>query len=67
MHIFRFLSRNCILSSESSVLKITDVAMGMPAFSEDYVEVKGSGGRVAPIRWQAWETTILVSSNRMLH
>ena len=53
--------RNCIISCETSVVKITDVAMGMPAFSEDYVETKANGGRVAPIRWQAWETTVLVS------
>ena len=43
------------------MVKITDVAMGMPAFSEDYVETKANG-RVAPIRWQAWETTVLVSN-----
>ena len=45
-------------------MKITDVAMGMQAFSEDYVEVEG---KIAPIRWQAWETTVLVSSNWILH
>ena len=58
--LFHF--RNCILSSDNSVVKITDVAMGMPAFSGDYVEVKGNGGgmRLAPLRWQAWETTVLV-------
>ena len=64
----RFLfSRNCILSSENSVVKITDVAMGIPAFNEDYVELQGNGGRLAPIRWQAWETTVLVSSNKIIH
>ena len=59
---FISFSRNCILSSDNSVVKITDVAMGMPAFSGDYVELKGNGGmRLAPLRWQAWETTVLVS------
>ena len=44
------------------MVKITDVAMGMPAFSGDYVELKGNSGmRLAPLRWQAWETTVLVS------
>ena len=47
-------------------MKITDVAMGIPAFNEDYVELQGNGGRLAPIRWQAWETTVLVSSNKMI-
>lgn len=51
-------ARNCILTENNSV-KITDVAMGISLFNSDYSQVRGR--RSAPIRWQPWETILLVS------
>ena len=41
-------------------VKITDVSMGIALFKSDYSEVRGKNW--APIRWQPWETILLVSS-----
>ena len=53
--------RNCIVTDEIALaVKIGDLAMGVDAFADDYSEVQGQG-RWEPIRWQAWETVVLVS------
>ena len=44
---------------DNNVVKITDVAMGISLFNSDYSEVRGRS--CAPIRWQPWETLLLVS------
>lgn len=49
--------RNCLLC-DNNVVKITDVAMGISLFNSDYSEVRGRS--CAPIRWQPWETLLLV-------
>lgn len=56
-------ARNCVLS-ESNVVKLTDVAMGIGLFNSDYSEVRGRSHE--PIRWQAWETILLVSYLRRM-
>ena len=53
-----FYCRNCLLC-DNNVVKITDVAMGISLFNSDYSEVRGRS--CAPIRWQPWETLLLVS------
>ena len=45
---------------DNNVVKITDVAMGISLFNSDYSEVRGRS--CAPIRWQPWETLLLVSN-----
>ena len=50
--------RNCILMENCSTVKITDVAKGISLFNSDYSQVKGR--HCAPIRWQPWETILLV-------
>ena len=52
-------NRNCLLC-DNNVVKITDVAMGISLFNSDYSEVRGRS--CAPIRWQPWETLLLVSN-----
>jgi hypothetical protein len=52
--------RNCILT-DMSVVKITDAAMGMVQFDADYVELNNDSSAAAPVRWQAWESIVLVS------
>ena len=55
-----FLSfRNCILTDNGRVIKIADLAKGNAAYNNDYSEVRGRQGE--PIRWQAWETILLVN------
>jgi hypothetical protein len=49
--------RNCLLC-DNNIVKITDVAMGISLFNSDYSEVRGRS--CAPIRWQPWETLLLV-------
>ena len=66
LHVIKFMSitetvfycRNCLLC-DNNVVKITDVAMGISLFNSDYSEVRGRS--CAPIRWQPWETLLLVS------
>lgn len=53
-------ARNCILTLPNQVVKVTDVAMGISLYNGDYGEVRGR--QRAPIRWQAWETLLMVSS-----
>ena len=55
-----FLHRNCILSDDGSV-KVSDFAMGCSVFASDYSDV--GGRRSQPIRWQPWETILLVRFN----
>ncbi len=49
------------------MIKITDVAKGIPLFNKDYYVNTRSIGGVSPattpdpVRWQAWETMVLVS------
>ena len=44
--------------TESNTIKITDIAMGISLFNSDYSEVRGR--TCAPIRWQPWESILLV-------
>ena len=53
-------ARNCILT-DSGLVKISDLAMGIPLFNADYSEVRGRRSP-EPIRWQAWETILMVRS-----
>lgn len=50
-------ARNLILT-ENNVVKISDLSMGISLFNSDYSDVRGRNN--APIRWQAWETILLV-------
>ena len=54
-------ARNCVLT-ENNVVKIGDVAMGMGIFDSDYSEVRGRSHE--PVRWQAWETVLMVRDER---
>ena len=56
--------RNCLLC-DNNVVKITDVAMGISLFNSDYSEVRGRS--CAPIRWQPWETLLLVRKAAAFH
>lgn len=41
------------------IVKVADIAMCNPEYSEDYSEI---GGRPpAPVRWLPWESILLVS------
>ncbi len=53
--------RNCILSDGGGSVKIGDVSMGISLFNSDYSEVRGRS--CAPIRWQAWETILMVGTS----
>ena len=49
--------------TENNTIKITDIAMGISLFNSDYSEVRGRS--CAPIRWQPWESILLVSDENI--
>ncbi|KAA0201619.1 hypothetical protein HAZT_HAZT010083 [Hyalella azteca] len=48
-------ARNCLVCDDL-IIKITDVAMSRPAFTNHYFH--SDGGSVLPIRWMAWEAVL---------
>lgn len=50
-------ARNCLLGRFYTV-KVTDIAMCSDLYKKDYCDI---GGRpLVPIRWQPWESILLV-------
>lgn len=57
-------TRNCLLDRRLTI-KIADFGMSRNLYSSDYYRIQGRA--VLPIRWMAWESILLVRSNRGLH
>ena len=53
-------TRNCLVGHHLTI-KISDLAMSCSHYSEDYYRIDGQ--TMLPIRWMAWESVLLVSSN----
>jgi len=52
------ICRNCLVFP-GELIKLCDLAAGSSAFADHYAVVRGRTS-AAPIRWQAWETILLV-------
>ena len=52
-------ARNCLVGYQCAV-KISDFAMTQSVYSAEYYGVDGKA--VAPIRWMAWESVLLVGT-----
>lgn len=57
-------TRNCLLDRRLTI-KIADFGMSRNLYSSDYYRIQGRA--VLPIRWMAWESILLVRSNRGRH
>ena len=51
-------ARNCLISSSNHQLRLSDIAMTKPEYSNDYARVGHLQSRIA-IRWAAWESIFL--------
>ena len=52
-------TRNCLVGTNYTI-KISDFGMSRSLYSTDYYRIEGKA--VLPIRWMAWESILLVSS-----
>lgn len=57
--------RSCIIGPDYSIKVCTiGTVINRSAYTKDYCQLEGSGGRQTqpmPIRWMAWESVLLVS------
>lgn len=52
-------TRNCLVGTNYTI-KISDFGMSRSLYSADYYRIEGRA--VLPIRWMAWESILLVST-----
>lgn len=57
-------SRNCLVG-DLYTIKISDFGMSRSLYSSDYYRIEGKA--LLPIRWMAWESTLLVSTWNLRH